>query len=74
MAPTDKIAIIGHNGWAAQSIINSLAAQAFTNPIRILARENFSTAKLPKNVEVVRYSWEEPESIVTALRGVDVLL
>lgn len=74
MAPTDKIAIIGHNGWAAQSIINSLAAQAFTIPIRILAREHSSIAKLPKNVEVARYSWENTESIVSALRGVDVLL
>ncbi|THY33973.1 hypothetical protein D6D01_02078 [Aureobasidium pullulans] len=74
MSPSDKIAIIGHNGWAAQAIVKSLAAQAFTTPLRVLARDASSITSLPDNVEVVRYSWDREESITSALHGVDILL
>lgn len=74
MARSDNIAIIGHNGWAAQAIIRSLAEQPFAKPLRILARENSSIQSVPSNVEVVRYSWDNNESIALALRGVDILM
>lgn len=74
MARSDKIAIIGNNGWAAQTIIKSLAEQPFAKPLRILAREKSSIQNLPDNVEVVRYSWNSNESIALALRGVDILM
>ncbi|KAI5202353.1 hypothetical protein E4T39_04764 [Aureobasidium subglaciale] len=74
MTLSDKIAIIGHNGWAAQPIVKALAAQAFKQPIRIIAREQASIDTLPENVEVVRYSWDNASSIASALDGVDVLL
>ncbi|THY12958.1 hypothetical protein D6D02_04942, partial [Aureobasidium pullulans] len=74
MSPSDTIAIIGHNGWAAQTIVKSLAAQAFTTPLRVLARDASSIANLPDNVEVARYSWDREESITSALHGVNILL
>ncbi|THW84124.1 hypothetical protein D6D18_07907 [Aureobasidium pullulans] len=74
MSPADKIAIIGHNGWAAQAIVKSLAAQAFTTPLRVLARDASSITSLPDNVEVARYSWDREESIASALYGIDILL
>lgn len=74
MSPTDKVAIIGHNGWAARSILKALSSQSFTQPIRVLAREGSNTATLPENTEVARYSWEDEASISKALEGVDVLL
>ncbi|KAI5275047.1 hypothetical protein E4T47_01868 [Aureobasidium subglaciale] len=70
----EKIAIIGHNGWAAQAIVKALAAQAFEQPIRIIAREQSSIDTLSNNVEVVHYSWDNPSSITSALDGVDILL
>ena len=74
MSPTDKIAVIGHSGWAAKSILRALASQPFTQPIRVLAREGSHTSALPENTEVARYSWEDKTSIRNALEGVDVLL
>jgi hypothetical protein len=74
MSPTDKIAVIGHSGWAARSILKALASQSFTQPIRVLARESSNTDALPDNTEVARYSWEDETSIANALEGVDVLL
>lgn len=74
MSPTDRIAVIGHNGWAAQSIIRALASQLSTQPVRVLAREGSSTDALPANTEVARYSWKDEKSIGNALEGVDVLL
>lgn len=74
MSPNDRLAVIGHNGWAARSIIRALASQPFTLPIRVLAREGSNTATLPQNTEVVRYSWDDETSISKALEGVDVLL
>lgn len=74
MSPSDKIAIIGHNGWAAQAIVKSLATQAFTAPLRVLARDASSIASLPDNVEVARYSWDREESIASALYGIDIVL
>ncbi|KAG2170752.1 hypothetical protein JADG_010491 [Aureobasidium aubasidani] len=64
MSPADKIAIIGHNGWAAQAIVKSLAAQAFTTPLRVLARDASSITSLPDNVEVARYSWDREDSFI----------
>jgi len=74
MSPTDKIAVIGHSGWAARSILKALASQPFTQPIRVLARVGSNTDALPENTEVARYSWEDEASIGNALEGVDVLL
>lgn len=74
MSPTDRIAVIGHNGWAARSIIRALASQPFTQPVRVLAREGSNTDALPESTEVARYSWEDEKSIRNALEGVDVLL
>lgn len=74
MSPTDKIAVIGHNGWAARSIIRALASQPFTQPVRVLAREGSNTDALPDNTEVARYSWEDETTVRNALEGVDVLL
>lgn len=74
MSPNDKIAIIGHNGWAASGIIKSLALQPFEQSIRILAREGSRTSDVPENTELVRYSWDDDASISQALEGVDVLL
>jgi hypothetical protein len=74
MSPTDKVAVIGHGGWAARSILKVLASQPFTKPIRVLARENSNADALPENTEVARYSWEDKVSIANALEGVDVLL
>lgn len=74
MSPTDRIAVIGHNGWAARSIIRALASQFFTQPVRVLAREGSNTDALPGNTEVARYSWEDEASVRNALEGADVLL
>lgn len=74
MSPTDRIAVIGHGGWAARSILKALASQPFTQPIRVLARGGSNTDALPGNTEVARYSWEDETSIRAALEGVDVLL
>lgn len=74
MSPTDRLAIIGHNGWAAQSIVASLASQPFETPIRILAREGSKTDGLSNNVQLVRYLWDDDASIAQALEGVDILL
>lgn len=74
MSPTDKLAVIGHNGWAARSILRALAFQRFTQPIRVLARKGSGVATLPQNTEVARYSWDDEASISKALDGVDVLL
>ncbi|THX22247.1 hypothetical protein D6C98_05860 [Aureobasidium pullulans] len=68
MSPSDKIAIIGHNGWAAQAIVKSLATQAFTAPLRVLARDASSIASLPDNVEVARYSWDREDYM-----GIDIV-
>jgi uncharacterized protein YbjT (DUF2867 family) len=74
MSPTDKIAVIGHGGWAARSILKALASQSFAQPIRVLARVSSNTDALPENTEVARYSWDDETSIRNALEGVDVLL
>ena len=74
MSPTDKLAVIGHNGWAARSIIRALAAQPFQQPIRVLARESSNTDSLPTNTEIARYSWNDEASISESLKGIDVLL
>lgn len=74
MSPTDKIAVIGHNGWAARSIIKALASQPLTQPMRVLVREGSSADALPENTEIARYSWSNETSIANALEGVDVLL
>lgn len=74
MSPTDRLAVIGHGGWAARAILGALASQSFTQPIRVLAREGSNAATLPKNTELVRYSWDDEASISKALEGVDVLL
>ncbi|GAB7324224.1 hypothetical protein MBLNU13_g07581t2 [Cladosporium sp. NU13] len=74
MSPTDKLAVIGHNGWAARSIIKALASQPFTHPIRVLVREGSNAGALPENTEIARYSWANEASIANALEGVDVLL
>lgn len=74
MSSTDKIAILGHNGWAARDILKCLASRPFTQPIRILARVTSNVANLPKNTEVARFSWSDDNSISRALEGVDVLL
>lgn len=74
MSPTDKLAVIGHNGWAARSIIKALASQPSTHPIRVLVREGSNADALPENTEVARYSWANEASIGNALEGVDVLL
>jgi len=74
MSPKDKIAVIGHGGWAARSIVKALASRPFTQPIRVLARGGSNTDALPEITEVARYSWEDEASIRTALEGVNVLL
>ena len=74
MSPTDKLAVIGHNGWAARSIIKALASQPFTHPVRVLVREGPNADALPDNTEIVRYSWADEASIANALEGIDVLL
>lgn len=74
MGLTHKIAIIGHNGWAASRIVENLAAHPFQNAIRILAREGSSVASLPSNVEVARYSWSDSDSIRNGLEGIDILM
>jgi uncharacterized protein YbjT (DUF2867 family) len=74
MGLADKIAIIGHNGWAASHIIKALAAQPFHQRLRVLARHGSSTAQLPPEVEVRRYAWEEPAALESALDRVDILM
>lgn len=74
MSPNDKLAVIGHNGWAARSIIKALASQPFTHPIRVLVREGSNADALPRNTEIVRYSWANEASIANSLEGIDVLL
>lgn len=74
MGLIDKVAIIGHNGWAASRIIQALAAHSFQHPIRILARHGSSVARLPGNVELKRYSWDDEAGLRAALDGVDILM
>ena len=74
MGLSDKIAIIGHNGWAAQKIIQTLASHPFHRTIRILARQGSDISHLPQNVEVSRYTWDDPTSIWSALDDVDILM
>ncbi|KAM0723663.1 hypothetical protein Q7P37_000651 [Cladosporium fusiforme] len=74
MSPTDKLAVIGHNGWAARSILRALASQPFEYPIRVLAREGSDTSTLPQNTESVRYSWDDETSISEAVKGIDIVL
>lgn len=73
MAPTSRIAIIGHNGWAAQKIIKTLAAQPFQHPLRVLAREGSSIASLPDGIEVRRYSWDDEASLTEGLKDIEIL-
>lgn len=74
MTLTDRIAIIGHNGWAASRIVRALAAQPFDHPLCILARHGSSVSALPPGVELVRYSWDDESSLRAALEGVDVVM
>lgn len=74
MTLTDKIAIIGHNGWAASRIVSKLAAHPFKHSLRILARQGSSTAKLPPNVEISNYSWDDATELRDVLNGVDILI
>lgn len=74
MARTDRIAIIGHNGWAARKIIASLAAQSFENPLRVLARSGSNTDSVPSGVDIHRYSWDDDTSLAKGLEDIDILL
>ena len=74
MGLSDKIAVIGHNGWAAKRIIEGIAAQPFEQSIRILAREGSDIKDLPKNVEVARYTWDDQPGLAKSLEGVDILM
>lgn len=70
----DKIALIGHNGWAAQRIVEALAKAPFHSPIRILAREGSDVSRLPERTEVSRYTWDDPAALRRAVEGVDILM
>jgi len=74
MSPSDKIAVIGHNGWAARTILRSLVGSRFEHPVRVLARDTSSITSLPAEIELIRYSWDDEASITEALQGVDILL
>lgn len=74
MGIADKLAIIGHNGWAASRIIQNLASHRFHQPLRILARHGSDVSRLPPKVEIARYSWDDGASLRSALDGVDILM
>ncbi|KAF7887345.1 hypothetical protein EAF00_009639 [Botryotinia globosa] len=69
-AQVNKVAIIGHRGWAAGPIVEALAT-ASVQPIRILYRAGSTVGNVPKNVELAEYSWDQESSLETALREAD---
>lgn len=74
MGISDRIAIVGHNGWTASRIIKTLAAHPFQHPIRVLAREGSNVSRLPPTVEISRYNWDSQASLRSALSGIDILM
>ncbi|QIO05598.1 SDR family oxidoreductase [Acinetobacter shaoyimingii] len=70
-----KIAITGATGQLGQLVIESLLKQTQAQNIVALVRDsNKATQLIQQGVEIRHFDYDQPESLVPALKGIDKLL
>ena len=73
MTSKNKLAIIGHRGWAATPITRALA-EASAHPVRILHRHGSDITQLPANTEAVPVALDDEDSLTKAVSDIDICM
>ncbi|KAI0150617.1 NAD(P)-binding protein [Xylariaceae sp. FL1272] len=68
----NRIAILGHNGWAGSAVLRALASTGA--PIKVLHRAGSDVSQLPAGVTSAEIDLDDPNTLIPALKNIDIAL
>ncbi|KAI0971274.1 NAD(P)-binding protein [Xylaria arbuscula] len=68
----NRIALYGHRGWVGSPVLAALAATGA--PIKVLHRAGSDVSSLPAGVATAEVDLDNPQTLIPALRDIDIVL
>ncbi|KAI1422031.1 NAD(P)-binding protein [Xylaria sp. FL1777] len=68
----NRIAVYGHRGWVGSPVVRALAAAGA--PVKVLHRAGSDISALPAGVTATQVDLDDAESLVPALKDIDIVL